>query len=147
MELIRLKADNGNTVKVHYTGTLEDGKVFDTSEGKDPLEFKLGENKVIKGFEDAVKGMDVGEEKEVIIRPEDAYGKKDDALAQEVSRSAFGENASKIAAGMVLGLKDPSGKIINVMITKVSPSKVTLDLNHPLAGRTLKFKITVVDIT
>ena len=141
-----MKASNGNTVKVHYTGTLEDGKVFDTSKGKDPLEFKIGENKVIRGFEDAVKGMDVGEEKDVIIKPEDAYGKRDEALAQEVPRSAFGDNASKLTVGTILGLKDPTGKIINVVITKITPAKVTLDLNHPLAGKALKFKIQVVDI-
>jgi len=144
--LIELKAKKGNTVKVHYTGTLEDGKVFDSSEGKDPLEFTVGEGKIIKGFDDAVIGMDVGDEKEIAISPEEAYGKREDKLVQDVPKQAFGENIEKLKPGMVLGLKDPHGHVINAVIKNIGEEKVTLDLNHPLAGKTLKFKIKVVEV-
>jgi peptidylprolyl isomerase len=144
--LIKLKAKKGDTISVHYTGTFEDGKVFDSSEGKLPLQFEVGKGEVIKGFDDAVLGMDVNEEKEITIKPEEAYGKREEKLVQHVPRAVFGENAYKLKAGVVLGLKDPSGRTINASVADVSEDKVTLDLNHPLAGKTLKFKIKVVEI-
>ena len=139
-----MKVKKGNTVKVDYTGTFEDGKVFDSSEGKQPLEFKAGEGQVIKGFDDAVVGMGAGEEKDISIKPEEAYGVRDDKLIQEIQKSAFGEKASELKQGAILGLKDPSGRVINAVVKSVDNEKVTLDLNHPLAGKTLKFKIKVI---
>lgn len=141
-----MKAKKGNTVKVHYTGSLEDGKVFDTSEGKDPLEFKAGEGKVIKGFDNAVIGMDIGEEKEITIKPEDAYGQRNEKLVQEVPKAAFGKDSDKLKQGAILGLKDPQGNVMNAIVIKVGDDKVTLDMNHPLAGKTLKFKIKIVEV-
>lgn len=143
---MRLKAKKGDTIVVHYTGTFEDGKVFDSSEGKLPLQFEIGKGEVIKGFDDAVVGMDIDEEKEIVIKSEEGYGKREEKLMQEVPRASFGDNAYKLKAGVVLGLKDPSGRVINTVVAKVSPDKVTLDLNHPLAGKTLKFKIKVLEI-
>lgn len=141
-----MKAKKGSSVKVDYTGTLETGQVFDTSEGKAPLEFKVGEGKVIKGFDDAVVGMDAGEEKEVTIKPEDAYGQRNGQLVQEVPKQAFGESTSKLQPGTILGLKDPKGNVMNAMVAKVGDDKVTLDMNHPLAGKNLKFKIKMVEV-
>ena len=145
-ELVRLKVKNGSTVKVHYTGTLDDGKVFDSSEGRDPLEFTVGEGKIIKGFDNAVLGMDVGEEKDVKINPEEAYGSREEKLVQEIPKQAFGENTDKLVPGAMLGLKDPNGNVLNAVVAKVDAEKVTLDLNHPLAGKALNFKIKVVEV-
>ncbi|MBW2992363.1 peptidylprolyl isomerase [Candidatus Woesearchaeota archaeon] len=141
-----MKVEKGKTIKVHYTGTLEDGKVFDTSEGKDPLEFTVGEGKIIKGFDEGVIGMDVNEEKEITLKPEEAYGERQEKLVQQVPKQAFGENTDKLKPGVVLGLKDPQGHVLNAMVKDVGEEKVTLDMNHPLAGKTLKFKIKVVEV-
>lgn len=141
-----MKAKKGSSVKVEYTGSLETGQVFDTSEGKDPLEFKVGEGKVIKGFDDAVVDMDAGEEKEISIKAEDAYGQRNEQLVQEVPKQAFGESTSKLQQGIILGLRDPQGNVMNALVTKISDDKVTLDMNHPLAGKNLKFKIKMVEV-
>lgn len=141
-----MKVEKGKTIKVHYTGTLEDGKVFDTSEGKDPLEFQVGEGKVIKGFDDGVVGMEAGEEKEITIKPEEGYGNREEKLVQQVPKASFGENADKLKPGVVLGLKDPQGHVMNAIVTNLDGEKVTLDLNHPLAGKTLKFKVKIVEV-
>jgi peptidylprolyl isomerase len=144
--LIKLKVKKGDTIQVHYTGTFEDGKVFDSSEGKPPLEFKVGEGSVIKGFDDAVIGMDIEDEKEISIKPEEAYGKREEKLVQEIPKAAFGEKASQLKPGAILGLKDPSGRTINAVVSSIGSDKVTLDLNHPLAGRSLKFKLKIISI-
>lgn len=141
-----MKIEKGSTIKVHYTGTLEDGKVFDTSEGKDPLEFTVGEGKIIKGFDEGVMGMGIGEEKDITIKPEEAYGNREEKLVQQVPKEMFGENKDKLKTGAMLGLKDPNGQVINAIVANIADDKVTLDMNHPLAGKTLKFKVKVVEV-
>ncbi|MBW2992539.1 FKBP-type peptidyl-prolyl cis-trans isomerase, partial [Candidatus Woesearchaeota archaeon] len=112
----------------------------------DPLEFTVSEGKIIKGFDNAVIGMDVNEEKEITLKPDEAYGNREGKLVQEIPKAKFGENADKLKPGVVLGLKDPQGHVLNAMVTDVGEEKVTLDMNHPLAGKTLKFKIKVVEV-
>ncbi|RME53737.1 peptidylprolyl isomerase [Candidatus Woesearchaeota archaeon] len=134
----------GDVVKVHYVGTFEDGAVFDSSEGKEPLEIEVGAGKVIKGFDDALVGMDVGQVKEVTIASQDAYGDTNPQLIQKVPRKAFGDQ--EVKEGMMFAVQAPSGQQIPAVIKDVGADEVTVDLNHPLAGKTLKFKITLVEI-
>ena len=133
----------GDKVKIHYTGTLNDGSVFDSSDGRDPLEFTIGENQVIKGFEDGVKDMKLNQEKTIKIKPEEAYGEKNEQLIISVPRDKFPEN---IEAGGRLVLKDPDGQHIPAFVSEVKENAVVIDLNHPLAGKELTFKIKVVAI-
>lgn len=134
--------ENGKKVKVHYTGTLDDGTVFDSSEGKDPLEFTVGEGKVIKGFDDAVKEMNVGEEKEIHIPSAEAYGEQRAELIKKVPRDQLPKEQEP-QVGMVLGVGMPNGQQIPARITEVADTEVTIDLNHPLAGKNLNFKLKV----
>ncbi|MBN1385894.1 peptidylprolyl isomerase [Candidatus Woesearchaeota archaeon] len=138
-------AKENDLVRVDYKGTLEDGKVFDTSEGRQPIEFKIGEHKVIRGFEDAVIGMKVGDKKDIRLSPEQAYGQRVDELMQEVPKAAFGDKLDP-EKGMTLALKAPTGQVIPATVVDVKDDKVKLDLNHPLAGRALNFSITLVSI-
>lgn len=135
----------GSKVKVDYTGSTE-GVVFDTSEGKQPLEFEVGKGMIIPGFEEGIIDMKIGEEKTVKIFPDKAYGIRNDKLVQEIPLENL-KLEEEPKPGTVLTLKDPSGKMLNAMVTKVSDGKMTLDLNHPLAGKTLEFKIKIVDIS
>ena len=135
----------GDKVKVDYTGTLEDGTVFDTSEGKQPLEFTVGEGKIIKGFDNAVIGMEKGEEKEIKIETADAYGDPNSDMVKKIPRDKLPPEPEP-KAGMMLAMKTPDGKQFPAKITEVSDKEITIDLNHPLAGKVLKFKIKVVEI-
>lgn len=137
------KAKSGDTVKIHYTGTLGDGEVFDSSEGRDPLEFTLGEGQVIQGFDDAVTGMAPGEEKTVTIAPEQAYGERHDDLVTQVDRSQFPDDLTP-EVGQQLQLTTDDGQPMAVTVSEVGDKVVTLDANHPLAGQALTFKITLV---
>lgn len=135
----------GDKVKVEYTGSLDDGTVFDSSKGKDPLEFEVGSGQVIKGFDTAVVGMNKGEEKQVKINAEDAYGNHNPQLVKKVPK----ENLPKTQdpkVGLFLMLNLPDGQQFPAMISEVSDKEVTIDLNHPLAGKNLNFKIKVVEI-
>lgn len=145
-ELVIMPVENGNTVKVEYIGSLEDGTVFDSSEGKEPLEFKVGEGKVIKGFENAVLGMDKGQEKEATLQPAEAYGQPNPTLVKVVPRDQLPKEPEP-KEGMMLMLKSPEGQQFPAKITKVTDNEVSIDLNPPLAGKVLKFKIKVVDIS
>lgn len=136
---------NGDIVKVEYTGTLDDGTVFDTSKGKAPLEFKVGEGRIIKGFEEAVIGMEKGEEKEITLPPEKAYGNPNPELIAEVQREQFPKDM-ELKEGMMISIDVPNLGQLPATITKVDDEKVTIDLNPPLAGKTLNFKIKVVDV-
>ena len=138
------KASEGQTVKVHYTGRLKDGTVFDTSrQSDDPISFKIGDEQVIPGFENAVKGMEPGDEKEVTIEPQNAYGERRDDLVFELE----GENVpGEPEVGQQLQLKHPSGQMIPVTITEVNDDTITVDANHALAGKTLVFEIELVEI-
>lgn len=135
----------GDTIKVEYTGTLEDGKVFDSSEGKKPLEFTVGTGMIIPGFDKAVIGMKKDEEKEISIEPKNAYGELRTELKKDIPRTALPQDQEP-KVGMGLMMNTPQGQI-PARITAVTKENITLDFNHPLAGKTLKFKIKVVDIT
>lgn len=135
----------GDKVKVEYNGTLEDGTVFDTSKGKEPLEFEVGAGKIIKGFENGVIGMKKGEEKDIKINPAEAYGESNPDFIKKVPKEHLPkEQEPKV--GMMLILKSPEGRQILAKITEITDKEVTLDLNHPLAGKALNFKIKVLDI-
>ena len=133
----------GAKVKVHYTGTLSDGTVFDSSEGKQPLEFTIGNNQVIPGFENGIKGMSLNDEKTIKIDAKDAYGERDERMVVAVPRSKF---PPEIEAGGQLLLKGPEGQRILAKIKEVKYNDVIIDLNHPLAGKELNFKVKVVGI-
>lgn len=136
----------GDKVKVEYTGTFEDGTVFDSSEKHgQPLEFEVGAGQMIPGFDNAVVGMKKGEEKEITIKPADAYGEHNPQLMKKVPREAIA-GLKDPKPGMMLGLATPDGKQFAVKIAEVTDKEVAIDLNHPLAGKTLKFRIKVVDI-
>ena len=139
------QAKSGDTVKIHYTGTLDDGSEFDSSAGREPLEFEVGGGQVIPGFDNAVEGMAVGDNKSVRIEPDDAYGQRHDQLVQEVPRSALPDDLSP-EVGMALQSQSPDGRVMHLTVTAVSDDSVTLDANHPLAGQALSFDIELVEI-
>jgi len=139
------EAKSGDTVTIHYTGTLEDGTQFDSSEGRDPLEFQLGSGQVIPGFDKAVEGMSVGEEKSVTITSDDAYGPHNEQMVQEVPKNALPANIEP-EKGMALQAQGQDGQPINLTVTEVGEESITVDANHPLAGKDLKFDIELVDI-
>ena len=137
----------GNKVKIEYTGTLDDGMVFDSSEKhKKPLEFEVGSKQVIKGFEEAVKGMSKGEEKEVKLQPSEAYGDLNPDLVKEVPKKQLPSD-KELKSGMILLASLPNGSQLPCKVISVGDKEVTLDMNHPLAGKNLNFKIKVVEIT
>ncbi|MBR9693182.1 peptidylprolyl isomerase [Candidatus Woesearchaeota archaeon] len=140
-------AKEGDTVKIHYKGTFEDGEVFDTSEGKDPLQFKIGEHQVVPGFENAVIGMKKGAKKSVTIKPKEAYGEPRAELVQEVPLEHVKQAGIEPKEGMVLGIQHPQmpGKQLPAKVVSIGKETVKLDLNHPLAGKTLKFDIELVE--
>lgn len=139
------QARNGDTVKVHYTGKLEDDTVFDTSTNLDPLEFTIGEGQLIPGFERAVVGMNPGESKTIEISPDEGYGPHREDLVLEVNPDQLPEHLDP-EVGQDLQLRQPDGRMVNVTVTDVSESSVTLDANHPLAGEDLAFDIQLVEI-
>jgi len=143
-----MKIKKGDFIAVDYTGTFEDGEVFDSSkhgEHSHPLEFIVGSGQVIKGFDDAVIGMEVGHSKKFTIAAKDAYGEHDPKMTKEVPRDALPKDQQP-EVGMVLVVGGPGGEQFPVKISKVGANSVTLDFNHPLAGKTLIFDITVVRI-
>ena len=135
----------GDTVKVHYHGRLADGTTFDSSSGREPLEFKIGSGQVIKGFEEGVTGMAVGEKKTIEIPVDDAYGPKDEKMLVEFPIENFPEDLNP-EVGMQLNMSSSSGQVIPVTILEVKPDTVILDANHPLAGQDLTFDIELVEI-
>lgn len=139
------QAKSGDTVRIHYTGTLSDGTQFDSSEGRDPLEFSLGSGQVIPGFDNAVEGMAVGDSKSVSIEPEQAYGQKHEQLIQDVPKSALPQDMEP-EVGMRLQSQSPDGQVMHLLITAVAEESITVDGNHPLAGHTLSFDINLVEI-
>lgn len=135
----------GDRVKVNYTGSLEDGTTFDSTSEEEPFEFTLGQGKVIPGFEDAVIGMEEGETKTVSIPAENAYGPHREGNVIVVEKSQFPSNINP-QVGMMLQLRLDEGKTTNAFITEVADETVTLDGNHPLAGKDLVFEIELVEI-
>ena len=139
------EAKNGDTVKVYYTGTLEDGTVFDSSKERDPLQFTLGKGQLIKGFEEAVIGMFVGETKSVRIPSDEAYGSHREDLLLKFNKSDFPPDIEP-KGGLVINLVSPDGRNLLATITEISGDAVTLDANHPLAGKDLTFNIDLVEV-
>lgn len=139
------EAKTGDTVRIHYTGTLSDGSTFDSSEGRDPLEFKLGTGQVIPGFDKAVTGMTVGDEQTVEIPADDAYGAHDPNGLQGFPRDQVPADIP-LDIGTRLQLAGPQGQPIMVTVAEVTETEVILDANHPLAGKDLTFKIELVEI-
>ena len=138
-------AKDGDTVRVHYTGTLEDGSTFDTSVGGEPLEFTLGEGGIIPGFEEAVKGMQVGQSKTVTIPAEEAYGPHRDDLVMVIPREQLPEGMNP-DIGQQLQMQQTDGRTIVVIVIDVSETTITIDANHPLSGKDLTFEIELVEI-
>lgn len=140
-----MTAKHGDTVKVHYTGKLDDGTVFDSSTGRDPLEFTIGEGLVIPGFERAVIGMSPGDSRTELISNEQAYGPHLEEMVVVVDRQQMPAEIEP-SVGQQLEVQQPSGQVIPVVITDLSDEAVTLDANHPLAGEDLTFDIQLVEI-
>jgi FKBP-type peptidyl-prolyl cis-trans isomerase 2 len=132
-------------IQVHYTGKVESGEIFDSSLERDPLSFKVGEGKLLKGFEEAVLGMKVDEKKEISIPSEEGYGIIREDLIATVDRKNLGQDIEP-EVGMELMSKYPDGTDVVVRIVKVAENEVVVDANHPLAGRDLTFEITLVSI-
>lgn len=139
------QAKTGDTVNIHYHGRLTDGSTFDSSEGREPLQFTLGAGQVIKGFDDAVEGMNTGDKKTVLIPVEDAYGPRNEEMVMEYPISEFPADM-KPAVGMELNMGDNAGNVFPVLITEVGAETVVLDANHPLAGQDLTFDLELVSI-
>ena len=137
---------DGDKVKVHYKGTLDDGSIFDASEGKDPLEFKIGEGLIIHGFEKCVLGMEKGEKKSIKIACEDAYGPIRPEAMAEIPRKELPEGMEP-QIGQVLQMgKEEGGDMFVAQIINITEDKVIIDANHPLAGKDLTFEIELVEI-
>ena len=139
------QAKAGDTVKIHYTGTLDDGSEFDSSRGREPLEFQLGSGQVIPGFDRAVDGMAVGESKIVAIPAGDAYGERQEDMVQDVPRSALPPDMEP-EVGMALGARSQDGAEMRLTVTAVGEETITVDGHHPLAGKALNFDIELVSI-
>ncbi|HSR71869.1 MAG TPA: peptidylprolyl isomerase [Kiloniellales bacterium] len=139
------QAQSGDKVRVHYVGTLNDGTEFDSSSERDPIEFTLGQGQVIAGFENAVIGMAPGEQKDVSIPAEDAYGPRHDALVQAVERERIPQEIP-LEIGTRLQAAGPGGQPLQLTVVELDEQKVTLDANHPLAGEDLNFKLELIEI-
>jgi FKBP-type peptidyl-prolyl cis-trans isomerase 2 len=140
-----LAIKDGDTIKINYTGTLDDGTVFDSSANHDEsLEFTVGAGQVIPGFEDAVRGMEVGEEKTFRIEAAEAYGESNPNLTETVPSSLL-QAGAEIQVGMTIMVGTADGNQMPAKITEVTDETITLDLNHPLAGMALTFSIKVVE--
>lgn len=139
------QAKRGDVVHVHYRGTLEDGSVFDSSEGAEPISFTLGSGEVIPGFESAIEGMATGEKKTSTIEADNAYGERRDELVFKVSREQLPPD-SEIGVGDMLRVGFPDGSSANVQVAAMDDGSVTLDANHPLAGKDLTFELELVRI-
>lgn len=137
--------ENGKTVKIHYTGTLDDGTQFDSSAGRDPLEFQMGSGMVIPGFESGVAEMEVGEKKTIHIPAEEAYGERREDLVMQFERSMLPEGLEP-EVGMGLQMQGPQGQPVPVTITEFDEENITIDANHQLAGQNLNFELELVEV-
>ena len=139
------QAKTGDTVHFHYTGTLSDGSVFDSSEGREPLAFTLGSGQIIPGLDAALDGMTVGEAKTVTIPPEQAYGPRDPQARQAIPRDQIPADIP-LEPGTMLQMQTPDGQAIPVTVAEADDQQVVLDANHPLAGQELTFAVEIVAI-
>ena len=139
------QAQQGNTIRVHYTGRLDDGSVFDSSEGGEPLEFTIGQGQMIPGFEQGVVGMELGESRTVVIAADQAYGVYQPQGVIEVDRSEIPPTI-QLEVGLQLQATGPDGRPAQLTVIELSEDKVKMDGNHPLAGKDLTFEIEVIGI-
>lgn len=135
----------GDTVRIHYTGTLADGTQFDSSAGRDPLEFAVGSGQIIPGLDKALPGMAVGDRKQVVVSADEAYGQPNPEARQAVPRSEIPDHIP-LDLGTQLQVQTPTGQTMTVVVAEVTETEVTLDANHPLAGKELTFDIELVAI-
>lgn len=140
-----MSIEDGDTVRVHYTGSLQDGTEFDTSRDRGPLEFTVGEGQVIPGFEEMVRGLDEGDTETETLPPDQAYGERDEQRMIEVDREELPDEV-EVEVGMQLEIQQPDGSTARVSVSEIGEDTVTLDANHPLAGRELTFEIEVLDV-
>ena len=138
------KIQSGQFAQVHYTGKLADGTVFDTSEGREPLEFQVGGGQVIPGFDQAVQDMEINQEKQVVINSQDAYGPVRDDLRREFPKDMLGDQ--EVTEGQELWFKSPQGPVPGRVVAQ-GDSNITVDFNHPLAGKDLEFTVKLVGIS
>ncbi|WP_112322209.1 FKBP-type peptidyl-prolyl cis-trans isomerase [Oceanibium sediminis] len=138
-------AKAGDKLRIHYTGKLEDGTVFDNSEGREPLEFTIGAGEIIPGLDRGVVGMEVGETREVTIPPEEAYGERDAARIQSVPLEAVPDHIPT-EPGSQLSVQTPEGQTVPVIVSDKTDTHLELDANHPLAGKTLTFEVMLVEV-
>lgn len=136
---------NGDKIKVHYHGRLNDGQTFDTSSGREPLEFEVGSGMVIRGFDEGVKGMSVGEKKTITIPFDQAYGPRNPDMVIEMPKNRFPKDM-ELEVGMPLGMSDGQGQQFEVVVTEIKDESVMLDANHPLAGQDLIFDLELMEI-
>jgi len=139
------EAKAGDTVQLHYKGTLDDGSVFDSSEGRDPLEFTVGSGQIIPGLDKAIPGMKIGDEKTVRVEAEEAYGAVNPEARQTVPRAQIPPDVP-LEEGLQLQAQTGNGQTISVTVVEFSDEEVVLDANHPLAGKALTFAITLTGI-
>ncbi len=139
------QAKTGDTVRIHYTGTLTDGTRFDTSSGRDPLEFKLGEGQIIPGLEREIAGMAVGDRKTVTVASDEAYGPHRDEAVHDVERAQIPDEID-LEVGAELEATDQGGRRMRLRVVALNEETVTLDANHPLAGQDLVFEVELVEI-
>jgi peptidylprolyl isomerase len=135
----------GDKVRIHYTGTLADGSTFDSSQGREPLEFTVGSGEIIPGLDNALPGMSAGETKTVEVPCADAYGERNPQARQAIPREQVPDNIP-LEIGTRLQLQTPQGQVMPVVVAEVTDSEVVLDANHPLAGEDLTFAIELVSI-
>ena len=139
------KVENGKFISVHYTGTLDSGEVFDSSQGRQPLEFQMGAGQLIKGFEDAVMDMSLNEKKTFTLAPEEAYGNRDENQIHDFPKDQIPPGMDP-KIGDTVAFSTPEGQQIPARLIEKDDEKLTFDLNHPLAGQTLTFNIEIVGI-
>lgn len=139
------QAQKGDTVRVHYKGTLVDGTEFDSSEERGPIDVEIGGGRIIPGFEEALVGMSQGETKSVTIEPEQAYGQHSPELMHKVERARVPANID-LEVGLALQASDQEGNPLNLVVVDFDEATVTLDANHPLAGEELSFELEIVEI-
>lgn len=140
-----MTAKTNDKVKVHYKGTLSNGEIFDSSEGREPLEFTLGSGQVIQGFDQGIQGMKINESKTINIPFAEAYGDVREDLIQEVAKKDLPQEI-KPEVGLKLASQTPDGQQIPLVVTEVKENSIVVDANHPLAGKDLTFEITLVEI-
>lgn len=135
----------GDLVKFHYTAQFEDGEIFASTRGKGPIGNKVGEGRLIRGIEDALVGMEISEKKEIIIPPDrGGYGQRDETLIKKFPKKTLGDIEEKL--GKIIRLENEEGHVFNARVLAIETDAVTLDLNHPLAGKTLRFDIEILEI-